>query len=286
MEQLILQATQWREHLAFLVYGVAAYVAIRCLWAGYRAAGRQRRRLWACGFGAALLTPFAASPALGILPAGMVVGLALLAAGTQGSARWRQAIPSGIGLAVLAGATGLLLAGRIPMLGMGPSMWPTTGKHLSMFFMKPVSDGLARGDQIDFHVPMGQSRFDEAAATSGWPGGRYHKRIVGLEGDHVVMDDYTLTVNGQQVADCRPGADTPRLSATTWLCDAAIDQGNGRTLHYTVTWGVPGIWMDGRQEWRLGSNQILVMGDNLVASGDSRQRGAIPADWVVGVVIQ
>lgn len=280
MEYLITQAAQWREHLALLVHVVPAYVALRCFLAGRGTRGAGRRRLVGCGLGAAALVPVAAAPSLGVVPAIMVMAMAILAAGKSGARGWRTAICDGAGVAMLASALAFLALGKVPMLGTGPSMWPTTGKHLSVFWMEPGHRSLMRGDRIDFHVPL-----DEENRAGGWPAGRYHKRIIGVGGDHVAVSDYAIFVNGKPVADCHPRGGMPRLSATTWLCKGAIEREDGTVVHYRMTWGVPGIWMEGPQEWRLPPGSLLVMGDNLVASADSRQRGAIDLGWVVGRVV-
>lgn len=281
MEQLIWGATQWRGHLAVLVCVVTAYIALRCLLAVRQAPRQHRQRLLACGLAAGILAPLATFPGLGILPALMAVGLGFLAA--TGVPR-KAAVKGGlvvVGMSCLALPTALLASGIVVGLGSGPSMWPTTSKGLSVMFIKRGQAGMGRGSQVDFLVEMSEAGQDP---ETQWPAGSYHKRIIGMPGDHVVMDDYTLTVNGDLVADCLPTPTTHRLKYDTWLCDGRLSNGTEQTT-YQLTWGDPEIWMDGRREWTLGDQEVLVFGDNLVESGDSRHRGPIPIRWIVGMVV-
>lgn len=281
MEQLIWASTQWRGHLAFLVCLATAYVAIRCLWAARTSRGKYRHRLVACGVGAAILAPLATTPGLGILPVMMAMGLVFLAATGVKRSGAARALLTGTGMALLILPTALLASGTVVGLGSGPSMWPTASKGFSLNFIKPGQGDWGRGSQIDFRVSMSEAGEDP---DTQWPAGRYHKRVIGVPGDHVVMDDYTIQVNGELVADCSPTQDTIRLPYDTWLCKGRIDTGT-QIVEYQLTWGLPEIWMDGRLEWRLGSNEVLVLGDNLVESGDSRHRGPIPAEWITGTIV-
>lgn len=281
MQELIWSAIPWRGHLALLVCVVTAYVALRCLWATRRAHGKQRRRLLFCGLAAATLAPVATAPTLGILPVLVAGGLVFLAAtgATRNLTIGRSLTFVGMSLLVL--PTAILASGNVVSLGSGPSMWPTVSKGFSLMIVHPGQEYLGRGSQIDFQVPMDEAGQDP---DTQWPAGRYHKRVIGLPGDHVVMDDYTIRVNDQLVADCKPTKNTHHLKLQTWICNGQLPRGN-EWIRYQMTWGEPEIWMDGRREWSLGAGEALVFGDNLVESGDSRHRGVISTGWITGTVV-
>lgn len=263
--------------MAWGVLAVMSYVAIRCLLAARRATSVVRDRLLTCGIGTLALLPAGINPSLGILPPLTAIGLVFLASAAPHRAVWLNRFLLGIGLVMVLGTAIMASSGYILSLGSGPSMWPTTSRHLSLAIMKSQTDGFKRGDTISFGVPGSEASDDP---ESGWPVGRYHKRIIGLPGDHVLLDDYTIHLNGQTVADCHPEKALEVLDTynqTTWLCRGELD---GKA--YTLVWGTHDIWMNGRQEWALKEGEALVLGDNLPESADSRYRGAIPLRWVVG----
>lgn len=280
MEHLIWNLTEWRGHLAIGVSVLVAYVGVRCLLAARKHEGRAKVRLVMCGLGSLVLAPVATAPTLGVFPVLMAMGLAFLATTSTPRPRLVSGSLASLGLALLILPTGLLASGNVVDLGLGPSMWPTTSKGFSLILVRPGHEGMGVGSQIDFSVSMREAGDDP---DTQWPAGRYHKRVIGMPGDHVVIDDYTIQVNGNLVADCTPTAHTQHLKHETWMCEGRFQRADG-DIHYRLTWGNPEIWMDGRVEWHLGPEEVLVFGDNMVESGDSRHRGPIPRHWVVGMV--
>lgn len=91
-----------------------------------------------------------------------------------------------------------------------------------------------RGDIIIFHYPRN-------------PVEDYIKRVIGLPGDTVQVNDGHVFVNGQML-------DEPYIAAPP---------------QYSNTWKIP-------------ENQIFVLGDNRNQSSDSHSWGYVPANYVVG----
>lgn len=79
------------------------------------------------------------------------------------------------------------------------------------------------------------------------PDQEYIKRLIGLPGDQVKIEDGTVYVNGQAL-------DEPYLAIHP---------------NYTGSWTVP-------------SNQVFVLGDNRNNSSDSHRWGTVPLDYIVG----
>ena len=79
------------------------------------------------------------------------------------------------------------------------------------------------------------------------PDQEYIKRLIGLPGDQIKIEDGTVYVNGQAL-------DEPYLAIHP---------------NYTGSWTVP-------------SNQVFVLGDNRNNSSDSHRWGTVPLDYIVG----
>ncbi len=284
MNQLIWQLTEWRGELAWVILAVMAYVVVRCAMAARKQQGGARRQLLGCSLGTAVLMPAAIHPAMGIMPLLAAIGLLVVATGATLKSQAARGVFSAMGLGLLLGTSGMVSAGQVLNLGSGPSMWPAASKGLSLFLIRPLEGPLRRGQQVEFHVPMKEAAPDP---DTGWPAGRYHKRVFGLPGDQVTMEDFRILVNGIVVADCqnhRPEQELPQYGL--WLCNGrfASSLTQAAPVNYRTVWGQPDIWMDGRREWKIPEGMALVLGDNLVESGDSRQRGLIPTRWIVGKV--
>jgi signal peptidase I len=99
----------------------------------------------------------------------------------------------------------------------------------------------ARGDVIVFIAPP-------------MPSEDFVKRIIGIPGDHITINNTTVTVNGVTLNE-------------TYV--DPIDQGNP---YYTGT----------VQNWTVPPNSYFVLGDDRVRSDDSRQWGFVPAKNIIG----
>ncbi len=121
----------------------------------------------------------------------------------------------------------------------GFSMRPTLedGEFVLVSKMSYLLGTMQRGDIIVFHFPMN-------------PEEELIKRVIGLPGDHVSVQNGTVSINGQILNE-------PYIAATP---------------SYSVEWDVP----DG---------QIFVLGDNRNNSNDSKDWGLLPAQNVVGKAV-
>lgn len=91
-----------------------------------------------------------------------------------------------------------------------------------------------RGDIIVFHFPLN-------------PKEELIKRVIGLPGDHVVVEGNQVYVNGQ-------------LSNETYIAQAPLYSG----------------------EWTVAEGHLFVLGDNRNNSNDSKDWGLLPQENVVG----
>lgn len=129
-----------------------------------------------------------------------------------------------------------------PFLVQGNSMEPNFNQHdylivdeISYRFREPK-----RGEVIVFRYP-------------GNPKYRYIKRIIGLPGEEVIIEDGKVLINGKVLDESDylpPGTETP-----------------------------------GYFYGKLGPNEYFVLGDNRSFSSDSRRWGPLPRKNIVGRVI-
>lgn len=129
-----------------------------------------------------------------------------------------------------------------PVIVSGESMEPTYHDNNRVVISKISS--LEHFDKIVFHAPNGDEDFI--------------KRVIGLPGDTVVMENDVLTINGKEYPE-------PYLE----LNKDALPEGQKLTQDFEVV--VP-------------EGQLFVMGDNRSNSMDSRIFGSIEEDSVVGKV--
>ena len=120
----------------------------------------------------------------------------------------------------------------------GPSMQPTYHTGQRVFVTRYFFHSPRRGDVIVFHPPA-VSRDD------------FIKRVIGSPGDHVVVKDGRVWVNGALLEE-------PYLPAAQTTCF--------------------GRWCD----VTLGADEYFVMGDNRANSSDSRSWGPVQRDRIVG----
>lgn len=121
----------------------------------------------------------------------------------------------------------------------GDSMKPTlaSGEYVIVSRLSYRLGTPERGDIIVFHFPRD-------------PQEEYIKRIIGLPGDEVEVQNGSVFVNGQKL-------DESYLQVKT---------------DYYGTWRVP-------------AGQLFVLGDNRNNSSDSHDWGTVPMDYVVGKAI-
>ncbi len=128
----------------------------------------------------------------------------------------------------------------------GVSMQPTLTQDQNLLISRVhyLFGDIQYGDIIVFRPPEGRGER------------RLVKRVIGLPGDEITMDDNRVYVNGAAL-------DEPYWADANRPC---------RTCRNDYT-------------WVIGSDEYFLMGDNRNESTDSRSFGAIPRDRIVGKVI-
>jgi len=121
----------------------------------------------------------------------------------------------------------------------GQSMVPTfdSGEFVIVSKLSYKLGEFDRGDVVVFHLPRD-------------PDQDYIKRIIGLPGDLVVVDEGEVYVNGHQLGE-------PYINAPPTY--------NG--------------------EWQISDDQLFVLGDNRNNSSDSHSWGPVPLDLIVGKAV-
>ena len=133
-----------------------------------------------------------------------------------------------------------------PFFVLGASMEPTfqNGDYLIIDEISYSVGDPDRGDVIVFHYPYNTKQF-------------YIKRIVGLPGEILTLDDKGVTVKNK---------DNPEgVALSEEYLPVKEEYGN-----MTMT---------------LGNDEYFVMGDNRDASSDSRRWGALKREFIVGKVL-
>lgn len=287
MDQWIFSASRFREVFFYAAMGVLYYVVIRC-WIASRNKDEQLAKKIKT---ASLILGISTLLILKFDLLALVASIALVFYLTFLQSKNNQGKISNYGRKIsigVAACCGLFLwSGNLVVLGYGPSMWPAVPRGYSLAIIESGNSAkkIYRGSEIAFTVRGNDVGKDE---DLDWMGGQYHKRVVGLPGDTIEISPYTMTVNGIVVADCHPGANTtPRTDYKfTWTCPAVLmDESANKKTHYTISWGEPDIWMSGFDKvdvWKVKEGELFVVGDNLIESGDSRDRGVIQQKWVSG----
>ena len=174
-------------------------------------------------------------------------------------------------VAVVLVSTGVMgfFSPKVPMLSMGPSMWPSSPKEPSFSWLTKNAynnTNFQYGDNIYFNVEN----------DAKWPKGRYQKRIWGLPGDRLKIRDNKVFVNDTLVADCQDRKE--QIDQNIWMCTVTFP--NGKTTE--ITWGLSNLYWIANMDKTLGSNELFVIGDNTVESTDSRELSSIKTTWVKG----
>jgi signal peptidase I len=130
-----------------------------------------------------------------------------------------------------------------PFIVEGASMEPTylNGEYLIVDQLTYKFSDPKRGDVITFRYPEDPSIF-------------FIKRIIGLPGETVVVDDETVTIT-------TPGVGTVQLVEPYAKFDGPLF---------------------GRQSLTLGDDEYYVLGDNRPRSADSRVWGVLPKENIMG----
>lgn len=278
----LVEARGW---LPLVLCGFVLLLAFRCFfeaWRRKRAGAGSIRRQVIVGVALAIIAPMGYHPYFAVTPAFLAIALTALALETKKN-RLRPVLDGAAAMVLLAGV-GLLLSGYTLSLSYGPSMWPASPRGFTLSLLETrayTAQAPVRGDKVQVWVPRAftPEGFDP---DREWPGGRYHKRIFGLPGDHVKIDKDAMFVNGRRVADCTKQVAAIPLSR--WLCQVHLpvsDEPGAPYVDYLVTWGGDG-WFWGPTDLVVPEGKVFVLGDNLTESADSRDRGVVSMSWIVG----
>ncbi len=122
----------------------------------------------------------------------------------------------------------------------GPSMQPglTPDEYVLVNKAVYLFHAPERGDVIVFHYPLDTTR-------------DFIKRIIGLPGDIITVDQTSVWVNGVKLKE-------------SYLSTPANPIGH---------------------TWKIPPNAYFVMGDNRPVSDDSRDWGCVPKDYIVGKAV-
>lgn len=278
----LIEARGW---LPLVLCGFVVLLAFRCFfeaWRRQRSGSGATGRQILVGLALMIIAPMGYHPHFAVTPAFLAVALAALALETRRN-RLRP-ILDGVASVVLLAGVGLMVSGYALSLSYGPSMWPASPKGFTLSVMETqayASHAPARGDKVQVWVPRAftPEGFD---SDRDWPGGRYHKRIFGLPGDHVKIDKQGMFINGRRVADCTEHV--APISLSRWLCRVRLpvsDHPEAKAVEYLVTWGGD-EWFWGPTDLVVPDGKVFVLGDNLTESADSRDRGVVSMSWIVG----
>lgn len=181
-----------------------------------------------------------------------------------------------VGVALLGIVTGLC-----PSVSMGPSMWPQTSKSpgLSLLNVNAFKNASpSYGDDIEFRAQSVEAL--DKTAVLPWEVGNFRKRVWAVAGDTIRIDHQGIKLNGTQIADCSnpKEKDIVQQVPKVWLCDAHFPNGK----HVRFVWGDANQFLYPTFEVTVKHDQLFVIGDNTVESGDSREYGPIMEQWVLG----
>ncbi|WP_066337427.1 signal peptidase I [Azohydromonas lata] len=146
---------------------------------------------------------------------------------------------------------------RIPSGSMAPALWPGDFVFADKRYARNFGAPVRRGDVAIFTYPNDRTML-------------YVKRVVALPGDKVQMRGTELLVNGEP----SPVPDAPQPRAAE-LQAARVPPGSLSTDKRPAQWDMV-----------VPPGQVFVLGDNRVASVDSRDFGTVPMHDVVGRVRQ
>jgi signal peptidase I len=137
-----------------------------------------------------------------------------------------------------------------------------------------------RGDVAVFRYP------GRTPPNPGDPevGTDYIKRVIGLPGDVVQVQDNRLTINGTPVAYCERdtyvGVGAPDAIAMTGATRVNEALAPGKDYAILDSWKRQ--WSRGDGSWTVPAGHYFVLGDNRVASDDGRFWGFVPEANLAG----
>ncbi|WP_226034964.1 signal peptidase I [Aquibacillus saliphilus] len=138
-----------------------------------------------------------------------------------------------------------------PIVVDGPSMLPSLedGDHMIVNKFSYVLGEPERFDIVVFHATANKD---------------YIKRVIGLPGEHVAVENDALYIDGQKVDE-----------GFLKLEKSMLEANQVYTYNFSLE-DLPGDYSE------IPANHVLVLGDNRGNSTDSRLLGLIPIDQLVG----
>lgn len=257
-------------HISWVMFFLVVVIAIRLMWDLKKDTVRHRR-IYGCliagVFVSSLLFFYKTWAVWSLLVVcGFMLGCAVLS-------RNRKPVVQYVLTALAFVLVGCGIAGInapfAPVLVMGPSMWPTSPKNISVALLNTTAfsnTSLQYGDDVYFEVK----------GSSTWPTGRYRKRIWALPGDEIEIANNKVLLNQKVIADCSDRH--RRIAPNVWWCTVTFPNGVQRD----VTWGLSNTTYLSASHTVMKDNQAFAIGDNTVESTDSRFLEPVYINWIEG----
>jgi signal peptidase I len=132
----------------------------------------------------------------------------------------------------------------------------------------------ARGDVIVFHPPH-------------HPEQAWIKRVIGLPGDTIAYDNYTLSINGQPVSTATVGPYLGKGSGRDMTGARVLRETLPEHSHLLLQLDLPPMFQHNNGTWKVPAGQYFMMGDNRDNSEDSRYwpTNFLPEKNIVGKAV-
>ena len=276
-DQWIFSFQEDRGTLVLFLMGFTGLLSFRLLWSGFKQTQLSYKMiLISLAFLMSINIYLMTLPKLGIMPVCLTISFMFAAASLFLKKYLRLFFQSGafLGIALFCIS---LFTGISLNISYGPSMWPTSGRHYNWIFTD-TNASFKQGDTVQLHIPPQRINRD----IEQWRPGSYHKRVLAMPGDTILIFNDYIQVNQDIVMDCR--SQKIQLTGHRWLCPTQFQNGNIKSW---MVWGDPDYWMLGQGlTLKLGADEVFLMGDNAPESGDSRDEGPAHTSWILGNVLR
>jgi signal peptidase I len=210
---------------------------------------------------------------------------------------WREYFESAVVTVVMAlfGMTFIVQAVKVPTGSMQNTI--TIGDHLlvNKFIFAPGKSlpflpqrEIKRGDIIVFKYPGNKYEPDRDQRPDNTPIlTNYVKRVIGLPGDRIRIEDKDVIVNGEKVPEHRITVEEVSDKAPLKILGKPTERQPGERydVYHKQSFDSDGRErnaFEGKEELVVPAASYFVMGDNRDNSEDSRYWGFVPRDLVIG----